>query len=135
MDTINTLMLASYCGIFIFLCTTLGAAFVFFLFNKKNQPYIQLSLGFSAGIMLAASIFSLLIPSIDYSPYEGTIKLYPVIGGFILGIVFLIIIDKSLPHLHVLAKSPEGPKSSFSKTTLLFLAITIHNFTFAHDFS
>lgn len=123
----DTFKLACYSGLFIFMCTTLGASFVFILLKHKNRIYTQLSLGFSAGIMLAASIFSLIIPAIENSPYESSFKMVPVIGGFILGVLFLIAIDKSMPHLHVLAKSPEGPKSSLSKHTLLFLAITIHN--------
>lgn len=123
----DTFKLACYSGLFIFMCTSLGASFVFILLKHKNRIYTQLSLGFSAGIMLAASIFSLIIPAIENSPYESSYKMVPVIGGFILGILFLIAIDKSMPHLHVLAKSPEGPKSSLSKHTLLFLAITIHN--------
>ncbi|SFK01990.1 ZIP family metal transporter [Succinivibrio dextrinosolvens] len=123
----DTFKLACYSGLFIFMCTSLGASFVFILLKHKNRIYTQLSLGFSAGIMLAASIFSLIIPAIENSSYESSYKMVPVIGGFILGILFLIAIDKSMPHLHVLAKSPEGPKSSLSKHTLLFLAITIHN--------
>jgi len=127
MEFSETFKLACYSGLFIFLCTTLGSAFVFIILKHKDRIYTQLSLGFSAGIMLAASIFSLILPAIENSPYDGTMRLYPVIGGFVLGILFLISIDKSLPHLHVLSKSPEGPKSSLSKHTLLFLAITIHN--------
>ncbi|MBE6424206.1 ZIP family metal transporter [Succinivibrio dextrinosolvens] len=126
-DFSYTFKLACYSGLFIFLCTTIGSAFVFILLKHKDRIYTQLSLGFSAGIMLAASIFSLILPAIESSPYDGSYKMVPVIGGLVLGILFLIAIDKSLPHLHVLAKSPEGPKSSLSKHTLLFLAITIHN--------
>ncbi len=123
----ETLKLSIYSGLFIYLCTTLGAALVFLLVNKRDRIYTQLSLGFSAGIMMAASIFSLIIPAIEASEHLGYFKVAPVVGGFILGVLFLIAIDKSLPHLHMMAKNPEGPKSSLSKHTLLFLAITIHN--------
>lgn len=119
--------LTAYSTSFTFFCTALGAAVVFILLKQKSRIYTQLSLGFSAGIMLAAAIFSLIIPAIEASNYEGPFKLVPVIGGFVLGIAFLIAIDKSLPHLHVLSKDPEGPKSGFSKHTLMFIAITIHN--------
>lgn len=112
---------------FTFLCTALGAAVVFVLLKQKSRIYTQLSLGFSAGIMLAAAIFSLLVPAIEASNFEGGLRLLPVAGGFVLGIAFLIAIDKSLPHLHVLSHDPEGPKSGFSKHTLMFIAITIHN--------
>ncbi len=127
MNSYDTLMLAVYCGLFIFSCTTLGSAVVFVLLRNQKKIYTQLTLGFSAGIMLAAAIFSLILPSIEASTYEGSFKLVPVIGGFILGIAFLVSIDKTMPHLHVLAKDPEGPKSTLSKHTLMFLAITIHN--------
>ena len=76
--------------------------------------------------MLAASIFSLLLPALEGSEGRGA-NLLTVVIGFILGITLLIIIDKSLPHLHALSDVPEGPKSNFNKSTLLFLALTIHN--------
>ena len=127
MEFTDTFKLACFSGIFIYLCTTVGSAVVFLLINNKTRIFTQLSLGFSAGIMLAASVFSLIIPAIESSPYEGNYRMIPVIGGFIFGIIFLIVIDKSMPHLHMLSKSPEGPKTHLSKNSLLFIAITIHN--------
>lgn len=127
MISYDIFLLALYCGTFIFACTTLGSAIVFVLMRNQKRLYTQLALGFSAGIMMAASIFSLILPAIEISPYQGSFKLVPVIGGFIIGIMFLISIDKSMPHLHVFSKNPEGPKTSLSKHTLMFLAITIHN--------
>lgn len=123
----DPLLLALSSGIFIFMCTTLGSAVVFVLVKQKNRIYTQLSLGFSAGIMLAASIFSLILPALYAGNNMGNSKLIPVVGGFFFGVLFLIILDKSMPHLHVLSKSPEGPKTSLGKHTLMFLAITIHN--------
>ena len=121
------LLLAITSGAFIFMCTTLGAAVVFVLLKQKNRIYTQLSMGFSAGIMLAASIFSLILPALEAENATGNSRLIPVISGFFFGVLFLIILDKSMPHLHVLSKSPEGPKSNLGKHTLMFLAITIHN--------
>ena len=123
----DPLLLAITSGAFIFMCTTLGAAVVFVLLKQKNRIYTQLSMGFSAGIMLAASIFSLILPALEAGNATGNSRLIPVISGFFFGVLFLIILDKSMPHLHVLSKSPEGPKSNLGKHTLMFLAITIHN--------
>ena len=123
----DPLLLAITSGAFIFMCTTLGAAVVFVLLKQKNRIYTQLSMGFSAGSMLAASTFSPILPALEAGNATGNSRLIPVIGGFFLGVLFLIILDKSMPHLHVLSKSPEGPKSNLGKHTLMFLAITIHN--------
>ncbi|MGN1280290.1 MAG: ZIP family metal transporter [Succinivibrio sp.] len=124
---LDTLLLAIYAGLFISGCTALGAAVVFFMFKGKAGIYTQLSLGFSAGIMLAASIFSLLMPAIELGDEASFSRLVPVVGGFILGMIFLICIDKCTPHLHLMANSPEGPKSHLGRHSLMFLAITIHN--------
>ena len=124
---LDTLQLAAYIGSFVFFCTTLGSGFVFFFKNSTKPIYIQASMGFSAGIMIAASIFSLIIPALDASPFEGNLKCVPVMIGFTLGALFLIAIDKSLPHLHLNSKVPEGPKSRLRRHVLLFLALTIHN--------
>lgn len=113
-------------GSFVALCTAIGAAIVFFIRRNSNESIAQITLGFSGGVMLAASIFSLLLPALE-SQGNKSDNLATVIIGFSLGIALLIIIDKSLPHLHTLSNAPEGPKSNFNKSTLLFLALTIHN--------
>ncbi|MGN0915891.1 MAG: ZIP family metal transporter [Succinivibrio sp.] len=123
----DVLGLAALCGLFTFMCTTLGASVVFVLFKNHNRALTQVTMGFSAGIMLAASFFSLLLPALENSGMDGQQRIIPVAGGFILGVLFLMILDKSMPHLHVLSKTPEGPRSMLTKQTLLLLAITIHN--------
>lgn len=103
--------------------TMLGAAFVFFM--KKDIPnrLQKTLLGFASGVMVAASIWSLLIPSIDMAK-QGII---PATVGFLAGIVFLLLIDELTPHLHIGSKEAEGPKSRLSRTMMLALAVTIHN--------
>ena len=122
----NTLTLAISSSGFTFLCTAMGAAFVFALGNSKRKLFTQLSLGFSAGIMIAASVFGLLIPSIDDARESGAGVIPPVMG-FVLGVLFLIVVDRLTPHMHLMAKSPEGMRSKLGKQGLLFIAITIHN--------
>lgn len=112
---------------FTFLMTTLGAAMVFF-FRKTVSTRIQrIFLGFAAGVMIAVSVWSLLIPAIEEAEESGGIGWIPAAGGFILGIVFLMGLDVLLPHLHLGAKKPEGLRSSWKRTTLLVLAVTLHN--------
>ena len=110
-----------------FLGTTLGAACVFFM--KKDLPaMIQRSLsGFAAGVMVAASVWSLLIPSIDQSASFGKFAFFPASIGFLAGIFFLLLLDHVIPHLHVNEEKSEGPKSKLQKTTMLVLAVTLHN--------
>jgi len=109
-----------------FLGTTIGSSLVFLLKKKVNQKFESLLLGFAAGVMIAASVWSLIIPSIDMSS-NMKISWLPALVGFSLGIGFLLLIDVVVPHLHLNSKSPEGAKSSFSKTTMMLLAVTIHN--------
>lgn len=110
-----------------FIGTTLGAACVFFMKNNLN-PLIQKGLlGFASGVMVAASVWSLLIPSLDMSEAMGTMSFIPAVVGFILGIVFLLCMDRMIPHLHLNSEEPEGMKSSLKKTTMLVLAVTLHN--------
>ena len=112
---------------FTFLMTALGASLVFF-FKKKIHPNMQrVFLGFAAGVMIAASIWSLLIPAIQTAAEAGQIGWLPAAGGFILGIVFLMLLDGLLPHLHAQAAQPEGLHASFKRTTLLVSAVTLHN--------
>ena len=110
-----------------FLMTTLGSAMVFF-FRKTIKDKVQrIFLGFAAGVMIAASVWSLLIPAIEEAQASGGIGWIPAAGGFLLGIAFLMLLDGLLPHLHIGAKKPEGVKSSWKRTTLLVLAVTLHN--------
>ncbi len=110
-----------------FVGTALGAACVFFLKNKI-KPLVQKSLlGFASGVMVAASVWSLLIPAIDMSEEMGKFAFFPAAVGFALGILFLLMMDRIIPHLHLNSKEPEGRKSSLQKTTMLVLAVTLHN--------
>ena len=110
-----------------FLGTTLGAGCVLFL--KKNlNPMVQRGLtGFAAGVMVAASIWSLLIPAMDQAEGMGSWAFVPAVAGFWLGILFLLVLDRVIPHLHLGSTEPEGPRSSLKKTTMLVLAVTLHN--------
>ena len=110
-----------------FLGTTLGAAMVFFMKNKMNGKVEKLLLGFAAGVMIAASIWSLLNPSIDMAEEQGKIAWIPAAVGFLLGVLFLLILDSVVPHLHLKTDKPEGIKSKLKKTTMLVLAVTLHN--------
>ena len=110
-----------------FLGTSLGAACV--LFMKKNLHYlVQRALtGFAAGVMVAAGVWSLLIPSMEQSAKMGRLRFVPAAVGFMLGVLFLLFLDRVIPHLHMNAIEPEGAKSSFQRTTMLVLAVTLHN--------
>ena len=112
---------------FTFLATALGAATVFFF--KKDIPHgmQRAFLGFAAGVMIAASVWSLLIPAMEMAEKCGRPAWLPAAGGFVLGAVFLLALDRLLPHLHPGSDEPEGLKSSFARTTMLVLAVTLHN--------
>lgn len=112
---------------FTFLMTTLGASLVFLFRRQVNAGVQKVLLGFAAGVMIAASVWSLLIPAIEEAESAGGIGWIPAAGGFILGIVFLMLLDYLLPHLHPGMKQPEGLPSSLKRTTLLVLAVTLHN--------
>lgn len=115
-------------GIFIpFIGTTLGAACVLFMKNKLNDKVRKALTGFAAGVMVAASIWSLIIPAIDQSSGMGKLSFLPAFIGFWLGILFLLILDETIPHLHLNSEEAEGPKVQFKKTTMLVLAVTLHN--------
>lgn len=116
-----------YATSFTFLMTALGAAAVIISKNKPSALFTKLSLGFAAGIMIAASMWSLLMPAIEQVESEGKLAAIPVAGGFILGAAFLMLLDKLMPHLHINSQEPEGPKTSLGRHQLLFLAMTIHN--------
>lgn len=107
--------------------TTAGSACVFFLKNKINPVLQKALLGFASGVMIAASVWSLLIPAIDMSEDMGSYAFVPAAVGLLLGIGFLLLLDRSIPHLHLEAKEPEGPKGNLKNTTMLILAVTLHN--------
>jgi len=111
----------------LFVMTTIGASMVFLFKDKISEKANSLILGFAAGVMIAASVWSLLIPSIEGSEHLGTFSFLPAVIGFILGGVFLVLIDKTVPHFHVGANEEEGIKSTISKPMKMFLAVTIHN--------
>ena len=106
--------------------TALGASFVFF-FKKMNRVVLDGMLGFTGGVMVAASFWSLLAPAIEMTEGEGFVKVIPAAIGFFLGAIFIFGLDKVLPHLHINFKETEGIKSPWQRTTLLVLAITLHN--------
>ena len=110
-----------------FIGTTLGAACVYLLKDKLNNRLEKFLLGFASGVMIAASIWSLLIPSMDMAEQEGIITWLPAALGFILGVLFLLLLDYVVPHLHKDATKEEGPKSKLSKIAKLVLAVTLHN--------
>ncbi|GHT73271.1 zinc transporter [Bacteroidia bacterium] len=112
---------------FIFLMTCLGASIVFFFRKKINKNIQTMSLGFAAGIMIAAAVFGLLVPAIEQSEANGFIGWVPAAIGFVLGILFLLVIDKLIPHLHPETNTQEGLSTSMKRTTLLVSAVTIHN--------
>lgn len=107
--------------------TTLGAACVFLIRNKIPSQVQKTLLGFASGVMVAASVWSLLIPSMEMSGTEDATRILPAVIGFLCGIAFLLLIDRITPHLHLGNQSPEGPKSSLSRTSMLTLAVTLHN--------
>lgn len=110
-----------------FLGTTLGSGMVFLMKDKMNKKVEKLLLGFASGVMIAASVWSLLIPSIEMSEVQGKVAWIPASVGFILGMVFLLVLDSLIPHLHLESNKPEGVKSKLKKTTMMVLAVTLHN--------
>ena len=107
--------------------TVIGSAFVIFM-KKEIPQHLQKSLlGFASGVMVAASVWSLLIPSIDMEAASGKWSVLPAAIGFLLGMGFLLFIDEMTPHLHIGTNQPEGPRSHLSRTAMLALAVTIHN--------
>ena len=123
-----------YAGLFTWILTAIGAGLVFF-FNSTNRKFLDAALGFTGGVMIAASFWSLLSPAISAVEVQNELGLttlppfLPPAIGFFLGALFMYILDKSIPHLHIFGKieEAEGPKSELKKTSLLVLAIAIHN--------
>ena len=125
-ESIHPVLAALYATLFTWFVTALGASLVFF-FKNMNRAVLDGMLGFTGGVMVAASFWSLLAPAIEMSEGEGFIKVIPAAVGFLLGAIFLFGLDKTLPHLHINFKEEEGIKSPWQRTTLLVLAITLHN--------
>ena len=107
--------------------TMLGASFVFFMKKEMTNTLQKTLLGFASGVMVAASVWSLLIPSIEMEAESGRWSVMPAAIGFLLGMGFLLLLDDLTPHLHLGANTPEGPRSKLSRTAMLSLAVTLHN--------
>ena len=110
-----------------FVGTTLGSAMVFFMRREMNGRVQKALLGFASGVMIAASVWSLLIPAIEMSEEQSNIAWVPAAVGFLLGIGFLLLLDTLTPHIHLTEEEPEGIKADLKKTTMLVLAVTLHN--------
>ena len=107
--------------------TMLGSAFVFFMKDGLSPRVQKTLLGFASGVMVAASVWSLLIPAMEMEADNGKWSVVPAAVGFLLGMGFLLLLDELTPHLHVGSDTPEGPRSRLSRTVMLALAVTIHN--------
>ena len=124
----NKMLINVFEGILIpFVGTTLGATCVFCMKKTLSKSVQRALAGFAAGIMVAASIWSLLIPAIEQSENMGTLSFVPAVVGFWIGILFLLALDHLIPHLHVGSDQTEGPKSKLGRTTMMVLAVTLHN--------
>ena len=110
-----------------FLGTSLGAGCVFFLKKGMSPPVQRALTGFAAGVMVAASVWSLLIPAIEQASGMDQWAFIPAVLGFWLGILFLLVLDRTIPHLHQSSDQPEGPATQLKRTTMLVLAVTLHN--------
>ena len=110
-----------------FLGTTLGAAAVFFLKDKMNQTLQRILTGFAAGVMVAASIWSLIIPAMEQSEHLGKWAFWPAFAGVWAGFGFLLLLDMIIPHLHLNSDHPEGSPSSLGKSSMMMLAVSLHN--------
>lgn len=125
-ESIDPILAALLATTFTWGLTAFGASFVFF-FKNMNRIVLDGMLGFTGGVMVAASFWSLLAPAIEMSEGAGFVKVIPAAVGFMLGAIFIFGLDKVLPHLHINFKETEGIKSPWQRTTLLVLAITLHN--------
>ena len=110
-----------------FIGTSLGAAFVFFMKRQLGRSVQRALTGFAAGVMTAASVWSLLIHAIEQSSSMGAFAFVPAVAGFWIGTLFLLVLDKTVPHLHMFAEKAEGHKSKLARTTMMLLAVTLHN--------
>lgn len=111
-----------------FIGTTLGSAMVYFMKDQLNKLLEKILLGFAGGVMMAAAVWSLLIPAMELSKDWGKLAFVPSVIGFSLGILMLLVVDQLVPHLHLETTTPEGRPSHLKKTTMMILAVTIHNF-------
>ena len=130
----SPILMALYAGLFTWILTALGAALVFF-FKSTNRKFLDMALGFTAGVMIAASFWSLIAPAISAVEIQNELgqssmpSFLPPAIGFFMGAIFMFTLDKAIPHLHIFGKlkDAEGPKTDLKKTSLLVLAIAIHN--------
>ena len=130
----SPILMALYAGLFTWILTALGAALVFF-FKSTNRKFLDMALGFTAGVMIAASFWSLIAPAISAVEIQNELgqssmpSFLPPALGFFMGAIFMFTLDKAIPHLHIFGKlkDAEGPKTDLKKTSLLVLAIAIHN--------
>ena len=121
-------MQEAFYGILIpFLGTSLGAACVFFMKKTLSDTVQRALTGFAAGVMVAASVWSLLIPAIEQSVGMGKFAFVPAVVGFYVGMLFLLLLDHVIPHLHQNSSEAEGPESQLARTTMMVLAVTLHN--------
>ena len=125
-ESISPVTGAFYATLFTWGLTALGASLVYFV-KGMNRALLDGLLGFTGGVMVAASFWSLLAPGIEMSPGEGFVKVIPAALGFGFGAMFIFGLDKVLPHIHINFKESEGIKTPWHRTTLLVLAITLHN--------
>ncbi len=128
-ETVDPVMAAFVATTFTWLITASGASLVFF-FKSMNRAVLDIALGFTGGVMVAASIWSLIMPALEMSAGEGIAKVGPTVIGFLLGALFIFALDKLIPHIHLnyeKVSEAEGPKTKINKTLLLVLAITLHN--------
>jgi len=128
-ETVDPVMAAFVATTFTWLITASGASLVFF-FKSMNRAVLDIALGFTGGVMVAASIWSLIMPALEMSAGEGIAKVGPIVIGFLLGALFIFALDKLIPHIHLnyeKVSEAEGPKTKINKTLLLVLAITLHN--------
>lgn len=110
-----------------FLGTSLGSACVFFMKKDLSRSLQRALTGFAAGVMVAASVWSLLIPSMEQSKGMGKWAFVPAAAGFLIGVLFLLVLDHVIPHLHMNSKVAEGPRKDFARTSMMVLAVTLHN--------
>ena len=110
-----------------FIGTSAGAACVFLLKDELKPRVQKLLLGFASGVMVAASVWSLLIPAMNMSESMGKFAFVPAAVGLLLGMAFLLVLDRTIPHLHLGSETPEGPKKKLDRATMLLLAVTLHN--------
>ena len=110
-----------------FLGTVIGSAFVFFLKGKMNRNLQRILTGFASGVMVAASIWSLIIPAMEQSEHLGKLAFLPAFVGVWAGFLFLLVLDKIIPHLHLNSSCPEGAPCNLGKSTMMVLAVALHN--------